>query len=52
MTDYKVSQPCGNCGGKVFYLTSHKLLKAESLDPKDSVTMEACARCGTTREQR
>jgi hypothetical protein len=32
-----------------FHPTTHLLLKAESLDPRDSVPLEACTTCGHTR---
>ena len=41
--------PCDRCRGTEFFRVSDKLLRAESLDPKDSVPMEACARCGKER---
>jgi len=32
-----------------FFPVTHMLLKAESLDPKDSVALEACELCGHIR---
>lgn len=35
-----------------FHAISDRLLKAESLDPKDSIPMEACKTCGHRRDKK
>lgn len=35
-----------------FHPTTGRLLVAESLDPKDTIPMEACTLCGHSRPQR